>query len=90
MKTHKSMKSENNIENTAGSYCQKRLVRIFARCICVTGICGVVAFLFYVTSVVWERSQGVPLKAWLEAFGIVGAASVGVGIFWWAARNAKF
>jgi hypothetical protein len=68
----------------------QRLVRIFARFICVVGVCGIVTFLAYGSTVVWERAQGIPLKAWLEAFGIVGAASVGIGVFFWAAKNAKF
>jgi hypothetical protein len=69
---------------------QRRLVRIFARIICVVGICGTVAFLTYGAGVVWERSQGIPLKSWLETFGIVGAAAVAVTVLFWAAKNAKF
>ena len=56
----------------------------------MTGLCGVVAFLVYGAVIVWERAQGIPLKAWLEAFGIVGVAAVVVVVFFWAAKNAKF
>jgi hypothetical protein len=69
---------------------QRRLVRIFARIICVVGICGTVTFLIYGAVVAWDRSQGIPLKSWMEAFGIVGAAVVAVAVFLWAAKNAKF
>ena len=82
---------KNDIENTqAGSDCQERLVRIFARGVVLTGLTATAVFMLYGATVVWDRSQGIPLGSWLQSLGIVAAISGAVALFMWAARNAKF
>lgn len=84
--------SNRNVPPTPGGeqVGQRCLVRFIARCIVAVGICGIIALLCYGSWVVWERSQGIPLRAWLEALGIVAAVSAASVAFVWAIKNAKF
>ena len=79
-----------NTNNEAGETAQSTSDPAVARGICWVGISGMVVFLVHGAILVWEGAQDIPLIAWLEAFGILGAISVGVGVFGWAARRAKF